>query len=193
VTFERIGKLIGQSYSADVAKAFAAFAPGKAELDLLGQTGFEVLKNFPYTPGACAMMSAMYTARMEQYTKAPVYMVAGNLFIHGTRVFGYDGDFSKAFESSNRDWDGHCWLVFGRYIADVSLFRTAYSKGCKPYLAQYVAQTFGKGRGLMMLDMTDPNGPPGLRYDPQHVLSYGQVSALVGGCQELFANVVPSG
>jgi hypothetical protein len=38
--------------------------------------------------------------------------------------------------------------MLGDYVADVSIFRTAYSIGSPPLLATHVRQEFGPGREL---------------------------------------------
>jgi hypothetical protein len=130
------------------------------------------------------MMNAMYAARMQMYLKAPVYVAAGSLYLDDTRIFGDDSDLADVFNKSNNSWDGHCWLVFGRYLVDVSLFRTAYTKGSKARLAEYVKSEFGEGRGLLVIDPENP--PKQLRYDAGYVLTYNQVTALVNGFPAFF-------
>lgn len=42
-------------------------------------------------PGACALMSAAYSMRLEAMKAPPAYVVAGSLFVGDVRVFGEDG------------------------------------------------------------------------------------------------------
>ena len=106
--------------------------------------------------------------------------MAGSLYIGDKRIFGEDKEFDgKAlFSKSSPDWNGHAWIVYGDYLADVSVFRTADggSRGC----VEAHAREYGRGRGFCAWPMTgtDPNG---LRSVPEYVLMQDQVDALMRG------------
>lgn len=135
--------LIARSHSPEAASAQSAFIPTQSQMDALVATGRDVLAHTPYIAGPCAMMSAVYAARLQTTTNAPVYVVAGELWINETRIFGYDAttaEWGVAGDHINPDWDGHCWVVFGEYIADASVCRTAYSNGGHPVLKRHILE-----------------------------------------------------
>jgi hypothetical protein len=124
-------------------------------------------------------MSALYSCSLESATRAPVFVVAGSLFVGQTRVFGEDSEINgkERFSRCDSSWDGHAWLVMGDYIADVSIFRTAYSRKSPPILAAHVLQKFGEDRGLFICRI-DETVESGLFYVPQYVLSEDQIAGL---------------
>jgi hypothetical protein len=190
----KLEKLIAASYSAEAAKAWKAYLPSDADKRKLEAIGLDLLKNLPPIPGTCALMSAVYAARMQSVATAPVYVVAGTLSVRGVAVFG-DGrpfDGKSVFSESTSSWDGHAWVMLGYYVADVSIFRTAYSAGSPPLLATHVRQEFGQGRGLLIIKWHD--APlSGLNYAPQYVVTDDQITGLCRGAMARFAptNSVP--
>jgi hypothetical protein len=180
--------LIALSHSQAAADSYRAYIPTEAHLGVLAETGKDVLVHFPPMPAACAMMSALYAARMQMQSDAPVFVVAGVLSIGSTCVFGNDADtrdWRSAFNESNPSWDGHCWVMLGDYIADISIFRTAYSQHSPPLLAEHVAKHFGTGRGLLICKTAESSGL-GFLYQPQCVLTEGQITGLMNGARSLF-------
>ena len=61
--------------------------PSDADKRKLEEVGMELLKNLPPVAGTCALMSAVYAARMQSAVTAPVYVVAGTLSVRGVPVF----------------------------------------------------------------------------------------------------------
>jgi hypothetical protein len=185
------GKLIERCRSREEAQVYKAFTPDEVDLRRLGEIGKEVLKHIPPKPGACALMSAVYAARLQHVGLAPAYVVAGSLDIRGHRIFGDCRrlDWSKAFSESNLEWNGHAWVMFGPYIADISIFRTAYSNFSPPRFAAHIRTEFGEGRGLLAMPWSEAPSY-GLRYSPQYVLTEAQISGLYLGAMELFARPI---
>jgi hypothetical protein len=183
--------LIAASFGAQAAYAWAKFEPSQDQLQTLASVGREVLTMFPTMPGACAMMSAVYSLRLEKLGAPAAYVFAGSLFVGDTRVFGDDGsiDWKTRFSASNPSWDGHAWIVHGNLLADISVFRTAYSKFSPPLLTAHVQQEFGKGKGLMICKMEDAV-KSGLRYEPLHVLTQDEVDALGRGARAMVTGLV---
>lgn len=183
----RVVELIRQSHSESAAAAYQAFVPTDAHIQQMQDTGREVLNCFPTLPGGCAVMSALYGAILQERMKgAVVHVVAGSLAVNGTAVFGSGAgniDWNKVFGNSNASWDGHCWVMCGDWIADISLFRTAYSNKSPPALAQYVRREFGEGRGLLITKSDQE-----LRYEPHYVLTDAQITALGRGAVHLIEN-----
>jgi hypothetical protein len=110
VTSVGTGEGVRGSSSVDAVEVYRAFTPSGAHLEALKSVGREVLLVFPPMPGACAVMSAAYAARLQTVTDAPVYVVAGALSVGGDRVFGGDRatDWGAAFCKDDLSWDGHC-------------------------------------------------------------------------------------
>jgi hypothetical protein len=182
----KLEKLIASSHSLEEAEAYSKFVPSDAEMTMLEETGIEVLKNISPEAGACALMSAVYANLLKKRKLHPVYMVAGSLAVGRQYVFGtghpLNGD---QLSTSNMDWDGHAWIMFGPYIADISIFRTAYSKRSPRLLASHIRKTFGEGRGLMIVRWSDAPKSD-LRYSPHHVLTDDQIMGLVSGAYARF-------
>ena len=178
-----VADLIAQSYSAEAAKTFRAFEPSDADFDALKQVGRELQIVFKPIPGACIMMSALLILGLETLTKAPTYLVAGSLAVGATRVFGDGGavDAAKAFGQSNPSWDGHAWVQFGKFIADMLIFRTAYSSKSPPLLAKHVRATHGEGRGILIGTYEALARDDSLIYEPQYVLPKEQLDRITNG------------
>jgi hypothetical protein len=185
VMIDTVADLISKSFTPAEAEAYRAFTPDRSQLQALGSVGVEVLRHFPSMPGACALMSAVWAARWQELENAPVYVIAGALVVGTERVFGderraFDG--ALVFGKSEPSWDGHCWLAFGSYIADISIFRTSYSASSPPALARLVAEQYGRGRGLHICTPADA-ASVGLHYKPQYVLTDDQITGLVCGAK----------
>ena len=164
----------------------------RSSLQDIVDTGREILEHCPSVAGACASMSAMWTALLRDRLNLPAYCVAGDLLARGQVVFGDKAtiaDLKATFQRSTPDWDGHCWVVLGDYIADISVFRTAYSDYSPPQLQRVILESFGEGRGLFLSPEREV-GDFGLKYVPRFVLPDDQVSALVRGARDFFLSQV---
>lgn len=181
-----LAELIAQTHTGGAAAAYRTFRPTRQDLQALAAVGADVLGHFPWMPGACAVMSAAWVARWKMSNQLPAYVVAGALRVGSARVFGCEpaGAWSEVFSRSDLSWDGHCWLAFGEYVADISIFRTAYSKESPPVLARHVERQFGRGRGLLICSLADAI-QAGLYYEPQYVLSEDEVTGLLLGARSL--------
>ena len=71
-------------------------------------------------------------------------------------------------------------MLLGDRIADISVFRTAYSAYSPPALAQHVRQKMGLNPGLAIWDAVALE-EDGFDYRAKHVLSEEQVTGLVRG------------
>jgi|ERR1044072_6837141 hypothetical protein len=179
--------LLAQSHSTAAAREHRAAHVTDETKAVLTAVGRELLADLTEsTPGACVMMSALYAQRLRS-KGVPAYVVAGTLSVQGVRVFGTDVPFDgkTAFSESNLDWDGHAWVVVGGHVADVSIFRTAYSKLSPPLLAEHVRGEFGLGRGLLLVAWRDAP-KSGLYYAPRYVLTAAQVERLAHSAEVVF-------
>ncbi|WP_156918354.1 hypothetical protein [Bradyrhizobium sp. Cp5.3] len=175
-------ELITASFDAAAANAWSKFTVGEADKRVLNEAALKVLKIFPgRMPGQCALMSALYSLALEKLGSQRSYVVAGSLYIGDKRVFGEDNEFDgkELFSNSNVDWDGHAWVVYGDWLADVSVCRTA-DAGTPRILSKYIAKELGKGKGLLASRMAAID-PSGIRYVPQYVLTQDQVDAVGRG------------
>jgi hypothetical protein len=187
----QLKKMIALSNGWPVAKAFEAYVLGGDDKSTIASKAVDVLRIFPTMPGACALMSAIFAAHLERTLQPPILVVAGTLSIKDQPVFG-DGkpfDGNAVFSKNDLDWDGHVWVMIGQYIADISIFRTAYSTKSPPLLANHINSTFGSGRGLY-LDRWRNTRRLGIGYHPQYVLTYDQVTSLMKGAEQIIKNQV---
>lgn len=161
-----------------------AYVASDADLDALKGIGRRVLDVFPSVPGACALMTAMYAVGLDTTGCGPFYFVAGDLSVPEARVFGDGGkgDLSEAFGVSDLSWDGHCWIVLGKWIADVSICRTAKSGQAPPALARHMRQAFEAKTGLL-IQSAEAAAEAGLFYRPRYVLTKDQIDGLARGAQ----------
>lgn len=179
--------LIRQSRSAEDATAHGGRIVTENDQSQLANVGRQLLSVFPPIPGACLLMSALYAARLQELVAGPILVIAGGLSVGSEHVFGAGGQFDgKRFDQSNPSWDGHAWVELGDLVADVSIFRTAYSGQSHPLLRESIAKTYGRGRGLMIRRSGDASD--GLTYEPQYVLTEDQVTGLARGALKVLGH-----
>lgn len=177
-----LGDLITASFDVASADTWSKFEVGEADKVLLHEGAMKVLRVFSgRIPGQCALMSALYSLALEKLGSHRGYVVAGSLYIGDKRIFGEDGvlDGKKVFSESNIEWNGHAWIVYGDWLADVSICRTA-DAGSPQLLSKYIAKEIGKGKGLLACRIASMD-PAGIRYVPQYVLTQDQVDAVGRG------------
>jgi hypothetical protein len=146
--------------------------------------GKEILTHVPPMPGACTLMSALWTARVRDKLNLPAFCVAGDLLIGEQIIWGDRASTTEnvaaVFQGIKLDWEGHCWMYVGDYLADASIFRTAYSVHSPPLLNRFIVERFGRGRG-MWLGTQEGVDASGLVYVPKHVLTESQVNGVIAG------------
>ncbi|HEX7855618.1 MAG TPA: hypothetical protein VF503_18190 [Sphingobium sp.] len=183
---EQLGKLIAAHHGWPAAKAFKSYEMGEADRAALATCAVELLQVFPARPDTSALMSAAFAVQLERVLAAPIQVVAGTLAVEGEPVFGdrrpFDGP--AIFSTPNTNSRGHVWLMIGPNIVDISIFRTAYSRFGPPKLSRHVDLVFGPNKGLYV-DHWQRSRQRGLSYEPQYVLSEGEVTRLMGGAYEL--------
>jgi hypothetical protein len=180
-----LGKLVAHHHGWQAAKALKSYEMDDASRARLTAAALEVLQVFPNIAGACALMSAALAVRLERDLSAPIFVVAGTLSVENTPVFGGAAEIpAGTFGKSDLDWDGHVWVMVGPYIADVSIFRTAYSAQAPAQLSKHVELVFGPNKGLYV-DQWKRTRQMGLNYQPRYVLSEGEVTALMGGAFQI--------
>jgi hypothetical protein len=179
---EKIKDLIKDSYSDKDADLAMEFQFSQAAVDLLKDSGLNVLSRIPSKPGACAQMTAMWTALVRDNSDYPIHAVAGSLSIDNFNFFfehSSKDDIKLAFRENDMDWDGHCWITLGNYIGDASIFRTAY-QGLNSTLKNCITSRFGTGRGLLIASI-DNLKKMGIVYNPEYILTDPEITGLIKG------------
>lgn len=192
----KLASLIADNHGWPKAKTFKSefksYFLNDDDKAIFNNVGLEVLDSFPNLPGACAPMSAYLAVCLEKILERDVYVVTGTLTVNNIPVFGdfsgFDGHL--LFSNDNFDWNGHAWVMVGQYVADLSIFRTAYSKVSPPRLQNHILSHYGVGRG-MQVDRWHQLSKSGLGYHPQYVLDYNQTTALLRYAQLLIESRSP--
>lgn len=175
-------RLIEVSYSAAEKSRFLAFEATKIHLEQAAEAGREILRRSQSLPGACTYLTAMWAAMLRDNLGLPAYCVAGDLYVRGRMAFGStDPDVARCLGGeSSEAWEGHCWLALGRYVGDISVFRTAYAQPQGSNLRQAVLDEFGPGRGLFLMRWSDAL-TTGFDYRPKYVVRESEITALIKG------------
>lgn len=181
-----LGKLVAARHGWAEARAFKAYEPDDADRARIAGCAVELLKAFPKAPGTSAFLSGAFAVQLDRHLSAPVHLVAGTLSVDGVAVYedsrAVDGP--AIFAAPEPQWGGHIWAMVGPYVADIAIFRAAYSSDCPPALARHVHSVFGQEKGLYV-DHWRRARRVGLGYEPQYVLSRDEVTSLMGGAYRL--------
>jgi hypothetical protein len=148
----------------------------------LGESAQELMSKIPPSFGACAMISSMWAAYLNDHYSVPAVVVAGDLKISGKTIFKCKKNLPEPTKSGNivsANWDGHCWIEIDGWIGDLSIFRTAYQIQGASHLKEFILSNFGSGRGALISGKSDL--PPGMKYIPKYVLKDNQIDSLIGG------------
>ncbi|WP_159981459.1 MULTISPECIES: hypothetical protein [unclassified Novosphingobium] len=182
----QLGKLVASTHGWPAARAFKAYELNDADRARIAGCAVDLLKVFPKAPGTSAFLSAAFVVHLERHLSAPVHLVAGTLAVDGEPVYEDDrpSAAANAFKAEELQWQGHMWVMIGGYVADISIFRAAYSSDCPPALARHVHSVFGQDKGLYV-DQWRRSRRQGLSYEPQYVLSQDEVTSLMGGAYRL--------
>lgn len=182
-----MGRLVAASYGEAERQRYMNHEAREEEKLKAAQTGKEVLHASVRLPLACTFMTAAWVSRLRSEQGLPAYCVAGDLHVGRRPVFASgDRDVARRFDASTLDWQGHCWLVLGNLIGDISVCRTAYAQPDGSHIKNSVLRTFGAGRGLFLM----PRGillEDGFEYTPKYVVTDRQMTALVETAKELGA------
>lgn len=174
-----LGRLIAVHHGWSAAKAFKTYEMDDAARAKVSAAALDILRVFPPIPSASALMSAAFAVRLEEILGGPIQVVAGTLSVNGEPVFSDRTALrSGAFSGENPGWSGHVWVMVGPYIADVSVFRIAYSRSGPATLSRHIDLTFGPNKGLYV-DHWARTRQQGLQYEPSYVLSRDEVNRLM--------------
>lgn len=179
--------MIEASHSREAMQRFRDYVPDDRAWDIFEEMGRGMLSAVRPAGSSCVIMSALLAISLEEPLGTIVPVVAGALKLDGEYMYGSNGavDGRRVFSQNGADWDGHCWLLFGNCIVDVSLGRTARQGHCRPQLARRVLSEFGEHVGMMALTEKRAR-EAGLRFLPRYVLTPDQVLANAGGAINRF-------
>jgi hypothetical protein len=182
-----IKQLICRSRGIKEAEKFEAFALRAPQI--LAETAQELMSNIPPTFGACAMISSMWAAYLQDHFSVPAIVVAGDLKLGSKTIFKCKKNLPEPKQGGriiSSKWDGHCWIEIDGWIGDLSLFRTAYRVEGPSHLKNFVMSHFGPGKGACICSKNDL--PEELKYVPKFVLKDNQINSLVVGLTHQLEN-----
>tara|TARA_R110000787_G_scaffold8356_2_gene27881 strand:+ start:1117 stop:1662 length:546 start_codon:yes stop_codon:yes gene_type:complete len=179
--------MIETSHSSEAMKQVRDYAPDKTAFGILEEMGKGMLAMVPPEGSSCVPMSALLAISLEEPLGTVIPVVAGALKLDGDYMYGSNRavDGQHLFSTDENDWDGHCWLLFGDYIVDISLGRTARHSHCRTALAHRVMSAFGEHVGMIAVTEAGARNV-GLHYLPRYVLTPDQVLANAGGALQKF-------
>ena len=145
-------------------------------------TALDIMRNVAPSFGACAPLSAVWAAMLNEQFDIPAIAVAGDLKISRRTIFKCKKNIPEptrpgAFVQGS--WDGHCWVEINGFIGDLSLFRTAYAIDRPSILKEFVFSKFGIGKKALICPIKDL--PSEMQYIPKHVLNNCQIDSLIAG------------
>ncbi|EHL30496.1 hypothetical protein [Legionella drancourtii] len=185
MSFNKYHQLIESSYSKDHAMKFMDNILNNEQADIIQQSCKDIQKMLPPQPFACALLSATLV-EFCRIKGIHAYLVAGTLHFNGKLLFNYD----PIIETDNMvdNWNGHCWVIFNNTIAEISLFRTAYSDQSPVWLGEMITDTFGSNRGALLESMNEME-QFGLLYTPQYVFSDQHISGLLNTVEMMVSKI----
>lgn len=175
-----IRQLIVRARGVEEAEKFENFSMESPLV--LSKTAQELMSNTRPSFGACAMISSIWAAYLNDHFSIPAIVVAGDLKISGKTIFKCKKNLPEPTASGNivsAKWDGHCWIEIDGWIGDLSIFRTAYQIQGSSHLKNFVLSNFGKEKGALICSKTEL--PNEMKYIPKYVLKDNQINSLVCG------------
>ncbi|EDM37031.1 hypothetical protein PBAL39_04513 [Pedobacter sp. BAL39] len=142
----------------------------------------DVLRNMPQRAFNCTQISAIWAAIIADHSKIPISVICGDLQYNSKKIFVCNEPLPTAEDGTDiiGEWDGHCWLEFGGFIADASFFRTIYYGNVPETLKEMVVNQFGEGRGSIIAtpEQMQQNG---FEFIPKYSLSERQINGIIQG------------
>ena len=180
--------MIEASHSREAMQQFRDYEPDDRAWDIFKEMSQGMLTVVRPEGSSCVIMSALLATVLEEPLGTLVPVVAGALKLDGEYMYGSNRavDGSRVFSENGADWDGHCWILFGNCIVDISLGRTARQGHCRAPLARRVLSAFGEHVGMIALPEASAR-EAGLLYLPRYVLTADQVLANASGAMQKFS------
>jgi hypothetical protein len=173
-------QLISESYSRDEGWRYASFRPNSTARSVVQQLGRQALGlEANRLPGQCVALNVILVALLRDKTEYPVHLIAGDLKLFDRTIFRCDSTPYDSAKSADQIWDGHCWVVFGDEIGDISICRTAKSgkadPGLKPCI-EFIERTVGSTNAGLILATPESFAEVGLNYVPKFALDDDEIS-----------------
>jgi hypothetical protein len=175
--------LIAEAHSVEAAAGYSACVPTMGALSKIWMAGRQVISTAPEQAAACVPMTALLLRHLGDELRGQLFVVAGSLQAadrDGTFIFGGPEpmDCRRLFAESDASWNGHLWLMFGPYIADISFTRSVRLDGKRDTLKAFARKLFGDADEPVIC-RRDQLRTKGLIYWPQCVLSQSQAVRLM--------------
>lgn len=166
----QLARHIAAHHGWDAARAFKAYTLDDADGATLSRTGLDLLKVFPTLDDPAPPLSAALAVSLEKrMPDAPVHVVTGALLVEGVPLL-----------------EAHSWVMVGPHVADIALFRLAYSASGPAELSRHVHRVFGEGKALYV-DHWSRTKRTGLTYRPEAVLDAETLNARMAQAYRLIA------
>ena len=171
----QLGTRIAKVHGWLAAKAFKAYRPSDRDKAVIAAKAGEILKLLPHADDGAAAMSAAFAVHIERDLDAPVQLISGELSVLGEPLFAPGG---------------HAWVMVGPYVADISIFCTAYSRDAPARLMRHVYEMFGRDQALLFAAWRETRRF-GFDYVPQQVLSSHEIDGLLARARKLIESRTP--
>ena len=119
--------MLEASHSREAMQQFRDYVPDERAWDIFQEMSQGMLTVVRPEGSSCVIMSALLAMALEEPLGTVVPVVAGALKLDGEYMYGSNRavDGRRVFSEDGPDWDGHCWILFGNCIVDISLGRPA--------------------------------------------------------------------
>lgn len=176
---------LSQNLGDEQINHFLSYELNKEDIAFIQETVNDVLSNMEPKAFNCTQIAAIWAAIIIDHSNIPVSVVCGDLHYQGKRLFVCKEPLPSAEQGDDikGEWDGHCWLEFGGYIADASFFRTIYYGNIPPHLKEVVIRQFGERRGSIIAT-AEQMQINGFDFIPKYTLSEIQINAIIQGIEQ---------
>jgi hypothetical protein len=168
-------------YSPEEIQNILDYKISEEEFNNIASMGRQLLRTIPTLPSVCVSMSSKWYEFIKFHTTIPVCVVTGHLKVQNQSLFTQKVPInSLPFDSETFEgWNGHCWIEFGGYIGDISIFRTVYAESFPhPNFRKWFLSRFGENQECLFAKVTDLEDA-GLSYIPVNVLNESEITRLV--------------
>lgn len=180
-------KSLNKILSSEKIEHYLNYQLDNSHIDFLKINIREILSIIPPDAYNCANLSSLLGAVIMDNSNIPLVIMTGHLDYNGNRIFNCD----KAIPTEKNNikgefWNGHCWIEFGQYILDISIFRTVYyAENFPEKIKRDIVSKYGEGKGALMIPIESIE-EYGFEYTPCFALDDKQISGLVQGTNEKY-------
>jgi hypothetical protein len=168
-------------YSSEEIQNILDYKLSEEEFNNIRSIARQLLKIIRTQPSICASMSSKWYKSIKLHTTVPVCVVTGHLKVQNESLFTQNVPIgSLPFDSETFEgWNGHCWIEFGGYIGDISIFRTVYAENFPHQeFRNWFLTKFDVKQECIFAKVTDLEAA-GLSYIPVNVLCESDITKLV--------------